>query len=233
MSRLLAASVAVIFLLAGLIALAGASTVAQPGAAAVLQDPVLPVLLAESAVPATIAAALALILGLAAATAIRHAGARLRLVIFGIAICQLILPAPLLTGWPSPAAQPNWDIGGLPYAVIRGATLVLLITAPSVAAITSGLRQAARSAGATPLLAWRHVVLAQIWRPACLGWLAAALAALAQTPAIGILAAHLDLWAIWLFLTSLLLIACSVLALGAPRRARRRRAEPDGHAYLQ
>jgi len=217
---------AVIGLLTGLATLAAAAWIALPGAAAALLDPALPPLLAQVALPAATAAALALLPGLAAAAAIRRAGVRVRLLVFGIAICLLLLPAPPFAGWPRPDALARGDAGGLPYAVVRGMALVLLITAPTIAAITPGLRQAARVAGATPFLAWRHVVLSPLWRPTCLGGLAATIAALAETPAIGIAAGHLDARAIWLTLASLLLFACSALALAGPRRARPGRSEP-------
>ncbi len=233
MSRLLATALAVIGLLTGLATLAAAAWIALPGAAATLLNPALPPLLAQVALPAATAAALALLPGLAAAAAIRRAGVRVRLLVFGIAICLLLLPAPPFAGWPRPDALARGDAGGLPYAVVRGMALVLLITAPAIAATTPGLRQAARVAGATPFLAWRHVVLSPLWRPTCLGGLAATIAALAETPAIGIAAGHLDPRAIWLTLASLLLIACSALALAAPRRARRDQSEPAAQPYLQ
>ncbi len=233
MTRLLRAIVAVAGLLAGLMALAAALWAVPPGATAFLRDPALPSLLAQAAVPAAGAAALALVPGLAAATSIRHAGGLPRLVAFAIAICLLLLPAPLLTGWPSADELARGNEGGLPYAVGRGTALVMLITAPAITGITPGLRRAARMAGATPLRAWRHVVLAQIWRPVCVGWLASAIAALAQTPAFGVIARRLDTRPVWLIAISLLLIACSALALGAPRRLRHGRAGPRGQAYLQ
>jgi hypothetical protein len=231
--RLLAVALAVIGLVTGVTILTAAVWAAFRGAPASLLNPAAPLLLAQAALPAASAATLALLPGLAAATAIRHAGGRVRLLVFGIAICLLLLPAPLLAGWPGADALMHGDAGRLPCAAVRGAILVMLITAPAIAAITPGLRRAARMAGATPFRAWRHVVVAQLWRPACLGWLAAAAVALAQTAAIDSVAAHLDLRAIWLILASLLLIACSTLALAAPRRPKPARSEPGGQPYLQ
>jgi ABC-type glycerol-3-phosphate transport system permease component len=228
-SRLFGRAVALMLLLAGLAALAVACWAALPGAAAALRDPALPTLLVQAAAPAAGAATLALLPGLAAASAIRRAGRRARLAVFGIAICLLMLPAPPLTGWPRLDALAHGQAGGLPFAALRGAAAVLLITSGAVAAIPPGLRQAARLAGATGFRAWRHVVLAQVWRACCLGWLAAALAALAQTPAAG-LAGHLDAGAVWLLAGALVLIACSAPALGAPRRTGARLGEA---AYLQ
>jgi ABC-type amino acid transport system permease subunit len=228
--RLLAVALAVIGLVTGVTILTAAVWAAFRGVPASLLNPAVPLLLVQAALPA---ATLALLPGLAAATAIRHASGHVRLLVFGIAICLLLLPAPLLTGWPGADALMHGDAGRLPCAVVRGAILVMLITAPAIAAITPGLRRAARMAGATPFRAWRHVVLAQLWRPACLGWLAAAAVALAQTAAIDSVAAHLDLRAIWLILASLLLIACSTLALAAPRRPKPARPEPAGQPYLQ
>jgi ABC-type uncharacterized transport system permease subunit len=229
MIRLLGITTAVIGLVTGLTALAAALWAALPGALAALQDTALPPLLAPAVALSAAAATLSLLPGLAAATAIRHAGSPRRLLVFGIAICLMLLPAPRLTGWPSSDALASLAGGALSLAVLRGSVLVLLITAPAIAGITPGLRRAARLAGATPFLAWRHVVLAQIWRPACLGWLAAGLAALAQTPASGIVAGHLNPLAIWPIPAALLLIACSALALGT----RPARTEPARQPYSQ
>ena len=213
MSRLLLAPVAGTCLLAGLIPLAVAVVAAGHGVAAGLSDPVLAPALRLSALLAASAAIPGALLGLLAAASLRHAGAWARPVL-GCAVLVLVLPASALAGmpaWPLPTLD---HLAGPGSALVRGAALMLLVTARPVAALRPGLHRAALCAGATPFQAWRRIVLAPLWLPAVTGLALGFLAALAQTQAAAILAPHLDLADAWVLPGALLVVACSLVALG-------------------
>jgi ABC-type spermidine/putrescine transport system permease subunit II len=203
MTRLLLAPIALICLLAGLVPLGVASLAASRGLLQGLADPALAPSLHLSALLAATAACLGAALGLAGAAAIRAAARPGR----------LIVPAPTLARFPALADPALRDLARLACAAARAAALMLLVTTPAMATLRPGLRQAAMSAGATPLQAWRHAVLAPLWLPVCLGLAFAFLATMAQTPAEAILAPHLDLADAWIAPASLLLVACSAAAL--------------------
>ena len=220
MTRLLLTPIALICLLAGALPLGVALLAASKGLLEGMADPALAASLRNAALAAGAATVPAAIVGLACAACIGRARNAAR-VVLGLAIVLLVLPAPILVlpGLGEPSLR---ELARFACAVARGAALVLLFSAHAVAGLDPALRRAARCAGATPLQAWRHAVLAAIWRPACLGALAAFLVALAQTPAAAILAPHLDLADAWIAPASLLLVACSAAALtallGRPRQ---------------
>jgi ABC-type Fe3+ transport system permease subunit len=212
-ARLFLTPIAVVCLIAGLMPLGVAGVAAGKGMRLGLADAALAPSLHLAVMMAAAACVPALILGLAGAISIRNAPPALRFVVIGIAICLLALPAPALTALPWLGGASLRDVARFACAVARGAGLVLLVTAAAVQSITPGLRLAAESAGATPLQAWRHVVLAAVWLPVALGWVGAFLVALAQTQAAMILAPHLDLADAWIAPASLLLVGCSVTAV--------------------
>ncbi len=212
-TRLLLAPIALICLLAGLVPLGVASLAASRGLLQGLADPALAPSLHLSALLAATAACLGAALGLAGAAAIRAAARPGRLIVLALAVALLAVPAPTLARFPALADPALRDLARLACAAARAAALMLLVATPAMATLRPGLRQAAMSAGATPLQAWRHAVLAPLWLPVCLGLAFAFLATMAQTPAEAILAPHLDLADAWIAPASLLLVACSAAAL--------------------
>jgi ABC-type spermidine/putrescine transport system permease subunit II len=218
MSRWLLAPVAVACLVAGLAPLGVASLAGARGVSLGLTDPALAPVLHNAALLAASICLPALALGLAGAFCLRRAGPAARALLFAIAVLVLVVPAPALESFPALYHPALRDLARLGCAVARGAALVLLVTGPSVHGLDPRLGQAARSAGATPLQAWRHTVLAPVWAPAVLGVGLAFLAALTQTRAAAILAPHLDLADAWVAPASLLLVACSAASLSVLMR---------------
>jgi len=105
--------------------------------------------------------------------------------------------------------------------VARGAALASLVLGAGLRRVPEGLQRTAVLAGASPVQAWRHAVLAPL-RPYLLFALAAAgVAALVEGPAGEVLAPHLDLAEAWVAPAALLLVASSVVALAVLTRRRR------------
>lgn len=221
MTRLLLAPIALVCLMAGALPLAAACIAATRGLHDGFADPALAPALHEALVLASLACLPALALGLAGAVCIRRAAFGVRAIILSIAIVMLIVPAPPLD------VMPAWDdpslsaLARLACAIARGAALVVLIAAPAASAIDPRLRLAALAAGARPVQAWRHTVLAPLILPALAGLLAAFLAALTQTGAAAIVRPHLDIADAWIAPASLLLVACSATALAMVLQRRR------------
>jgi ABC-type Fe3+ transport system permease subunit len=229
LGRLLLIPLALACLLAGLLPLAAAAIAAGYGMHQSVADPELGPALRQALGLAAAVAAVSLPLGLLGSASIKGAAPGARRLVLGLAVCLLVVPAPRLAGFPDLSALAHPIAGNpaiaalvrLACAVARGTALVVLITAPAVGGIPRGLRRAALCAGAGRFQAWRHVVLAPVWLPACIGLAIAMLAALAQTPAAGIIAPHLDLADAWVAPASLLLVACSATALIMLLRPRR------------
>jgi ABC-type Fe3+ transport system permease subunit len=221
MMRFVLAPIAATFLFAGLVPMAAASFAAARGLALTVEDPAFATTLSKAVWLAGAASLPGAALGLAGAVCLARAGAWARLVM-GCAILVLVLPAPMLSHWPAlPPGGPPITMADMEAAwagpcaaIARAAALMLLIMAHPVSCIRPALRQAALCAGATPFQAWRHVVLKPIMWPLLAGMAACLGAVLAQTGAAAIVGPHLDMVDAWVLPAALLMVACSVLALG-------------------
>jgi ABC-type Fe3+ transport system permease subunit len=213
MSRLLLAPLAVLTLLAGLLPLGMAVFAAGHGVMAGLADPALAKSLQNAALSACLAAFLGVLLGAAGALATWRAARGLGLVVAGLAVLLLLVPGPgfdtLDFLWPP---RPGMAMA-FGCAVARGAAISLLILSAGFQRIPAGLQRAAMLAGATPLQAWLHAVVAPLRGYILYAVAASALAALAEGPAGAVLAPHLDLVDAWVAPAALLIVAGSVAAL--------------------
>jgi ABC-type Fe3+ transport system permease subunit len=213
MMRLLLAPIAVLTLFAALLPLGVAAMAGGRGLAASLADPRLLPAMRTALAGAALVTALAVPLGLLLALSVWRAARPMRGLALAFCVVLLAVPAPGFADLgflapPRPAAALAFGC-----AVARGAAFAVLILAAGLGRVPPGLQTAARAAGAGPVQAWRHAVLAPLAWP-LLGAAALAFAVgLAEGPAAAVLAPHFDLADSWIAPASLLLAAASVAAL--------------------
>ncbi len=214
MNRFVVGLVAVNALVIGLVLASVAGLAIWPGVRACLQTPAFPPLLRDGVPLAGAACLVGAALGLAAGACLRRAGSRL---VPAAAVLVVFLPVPALTVLPV-SVETLGAADGFGAAVARAAALMLLATVWAWDGVDPAIRPAALAAGASPLQAWRHGVLAPLWRPVLLGACAAFAAALAQTQAGQMMGAAAAASEAWHLPAGLLLAAFGVAAL---RRAMR------------
>jgi ABC-type spermidine/putrescine transport system permease subunit II len=220
-TRLLLVPLAALTLIAGLVPLGAALLGVWHGVAGGVQDVALAHALRAAGIGCAVAAPVAVLLGLAGALAIWRAPAWLRFAVCTLCILVLLVPAPGFMTIDFLAPPRPASALAFACAVARGAALALLVLAAGLRRIPATLQRAALLAGATPGQAWRHAVLAPLRPDLALALVAAALAALAEGPAGGVLAPHLDRAEAWIAPAALLLVAGSAAALSVLLRRTR------------
>jgi ABC-type spermidine/putrescine transport system permease subunit II len=174
---------------------------------------------------AAAAALLAVPLGLAGALAAWRAGSVARVAVAVLALLVLVSPAPVFVSLRFMHAPGDLaDAVAFAAAVARGAAVSLLIIGAGLRCVPPGLRRAAQLAGARPLQAWRHAVLAPLFPYLAASVLAALAAALAEGPEAAVLSPHLDGARAWIAPAALLLIAGGLAALATVLRRSRQPA---------
>jgi ABC-type spermidine/putrescine transport system permease subunit II len=220
-ARLLLVPLAALTLMAGVLPLGAAAYGGWIGLQAGLADPALAHALRSAALGAAVAAPVAVALGLAASLAIWRASAWVRLAVGALAVMVMLMPAPGFESLDFLVPPRPGMAMAFACCVARGAALASLVLGAGLRRVPEGLQRTAVLAGASPVQAWRHAVLAPL-RPYLLFALAAAgVAALVEGPAGEVLAPHLDLAEAWVAPAALLLVASSVVALAVLTRRRR------------
>ena len=213
MARLVLIPVAFLCLVAALLPVGVAALSAQPSAIAAWSDPRLTAALTAALVGAAVVAGASLLIGFIGALALRSAGRSAKAVVVALAILVLLAPAAryatLPTRVPVDAALFLPVIG----AMARGTALTLLVLTAALARVPPSLSIAARAAGARPLQAWRHAVLAPLMWPLGAAAALAFLAGLAEGPAAMAALPHFDLARAWVAPAGLLAAAISAIAL--------------------
>jgi len=213
MARLLFIPLAFLCLLAALLPIGIAALRAEPGAAAAWLDPRLAAALPAAWVGAACVAGASLVIGFLGALALRHAGPVAKLVAGALAILVLLAPAARYAALPGRLPLDLALLLPVLGAVARGTALVLLVLSAGLARVPMSLATAARAAGARPLQAWRHAVLAPLMRPLAIAAALAFLAGLAEGPAAMAALPHFDLARAWVAPAGLLAAAISAIAL--------------------
>jgi ABC-type spermidine/putrescine transport system permease subunit II len=213
MARLLLIPLAMFCLVAALLPVFIAALSAQPGAVAAWSDPRFAAALPVAYQGAGIVAGASLLFGLIGSLALRGAGSGAKIVAGALAILVLLAPAARYAVLPA-RVPPNPALL-LPVlgAVTRGTALTLLVLTVALARVPASLAKAARAAGARPLQAWRHAVLAPLLWPLAVAAALAFFAGLAEGPAAMAALPHFDLARAWMAPAGLLGAAVSAIAL--------------------
>ncbi len=223
MGRLLLVPVALVALLAGVAGVVFAGLAEGGPAAGAIADPALAHVLKAAVAAAACITIVAVPLGFAGALAVGNAGGVVRLLAAGLAL--LLVAVPGLGYGPVDFPHIMADHGALvalAASAARAAAVVLLITGIGLRRVPPGLRRAAMLAGARPGQAWRHAVLAPLWRHLAGAAVAAFAVALAEGPAGAVAAAHLAVAREWVAPAALLLVLSALAAIASlvrPRRA--------------
>jgi ABC-type spermidine/putrescine transport system permease subunit II len=213
MARFLFIPLAFLCLLAALLPIGITGVSAQAGAIAAWSDPRLAAALPAAWVGAAGVAGASVLVGFIAALALRGAGPGAKAVAGALAILVLLAPAARYAVLPT-RMPPNLAVL-LPLlgAVARGTALALLVLTAGLARVPASLATAARAAGARPLQAWRHAVLAPLKWPLAAAAALAFLAGLAEGPAAMAALPHFDLARAWVAPAGALAAAASAIAL--------------------
>jgi ABC-type spermidine/putrescine transport system permease subunit II len=209
MARLLLIPLAMFCLVAALLPVFIAALSAQPGAVAAWSDPRFAAALPVAYQGAGIVAGASLLFGLIGSLALRGAGSGAKIVAGALAILVLLAPAARYAVLPPNPALLLPVLG----AVTRGTALTLLVLTVALARVPASLAKAARAAGARPLQAWRHAVLAPLLWPLAVAAALAFFAGLAEGPAAMAALPHFDLARAWMAPAGLLGAAVSAIAL--------------------
>lgn len=170
--------------------------------------------LQDAAIGAALVTLLAMLPGLAAALSFRRTGKPARYAAAGLALLLLIAPAPPFSAAAFLHDPSNRDTAlALAAAVARSAALIMLVLLAGLRAVPPGLQRAAMLAGARPFQAWRHAVLAPLWRYLVAAFAASFLLVLASGPLMATLAPHMATGNLWEVPACLLLATAGLAAL--------------------